>query len=69
MKKILALIAVLLLVSVSMVLSQETDYCNGDFDCDTDVEGSDGALFKLDFGRGEFNNPCPHCPTDPWCTY
>ena len=43
--------------------------CNGDFDCDVDVDGTDAALFKLDFGRNTINNPCPDCPTDPWCAY
>jgi hypothetical protein len=43
--------------------------CNGDFDCDGDCDGTDAALFKQDFGRSQFSNPCPICPTDPWCTY
>ena len=43
--------------------------CNGDFDCDTDVDGSDAAVFKADFGRGGYYDPCPTCPTDPWCVY
>jgi hypothetical protein len=33
------------------------------------VDGTDAALFKTDFGRSPFFNPCPICPTDPWCTY
>jgi hypothetical protein len=33
------------------------------------VSGSDAALFKSDYGRSQFNNPCPSCPRDPWCTY
>jgi len=32
--------------------------CEGDFDCDGDCDGSDAALFKSDFGRSDFNNPC-----------
>ena len=35
--------------------------CKGDFDCDVDVDGTDAALFKLDFGRSGFNNPGPAC--------
>ena len=45
------------------------DPCNGDFDCDVDVDGTDAAKFKEDFGRSPFFNPCPSCPTDPWCGY
>ena len=32
-----------------------------DDDCDfydTDVDGSDAAVFKADFGRGGYNDPC-----------
>ena len=32
--------------------------CEGNFDCDSDVDGSDARLFKLDFGRSTFLNPC-----------
>ena len=31
--------------------------CEGDFICDGDVDGTDAALFKRDFGRG-FSNAC-----------
>ena len=40
-----------------MVLAQ--DACEGNFDCDGDVDGTDAAVFKSDFGRSGFNNPCP----------
>ena len=33
-------------------------YCEGDFDCDNDCDGTDAATFKVDFGRGTFDNPC-----------
>ena len=33
-------------------------YCEGDFDCDNDCDGSDAALFKTDFGRSFLDNPC-----------
>jgi hypothetical protein len=36
--------------------------CEGDFDCDGDVDGSDANLFKRDFGRSILKNPCPNCP-------
>ena len=32
--------------------------CEGNFDCDQDVDGTDASLFKADFGRSEFNFPC-----------
>ena len=53
----LIVIAGLLLLSAPCVLAQ--DVCEGNFNCDQDVDGSDAALFKSDFGRSEFFNPCP----------
>ena len=41
--------------------------CEGDFDCDQDVDGTDAVVFKADFGRGAYNNPCTvedPCPGD-----
>ena len=34
--------------------------CEGNFDCDQDddVDGTDAAVFKANFGRGGYNNPC-----------
>jgi hypothetical protein len=32
--------------------------CAGNFDCDSDVDGSDAREFKEDFGRSIFSNPC-----------
>jgi len=32
--------------------------CEGNFDCDRDVDADDVAAFLMDFGRFEFNNPC-----------
>ena len=32
--------------------------CEGDFDCDGDVDNSDTALFKADYGRNQHKNPC-----------
>ena len=39
------------------------DRCEGDFDGDTDVDGTDAAVFKSDFGRGGYSNPCTPCVT------
>jgi hypothetical protein len=57
---ILSLLLCILILSASTVFAQ--DYCNGNFDCDEDVDGSDAAVFKSDFGRSGFKNPCPGCP-------
>jgi hypothetical protein len=35
--------------------------CEGNFDCDADVDGSDAMKFKEDFGRNTLKNPCPNC--------
>ena len=43
--------------------------CKGDFDCDEDVDGRDAALFKEDFGRSPFDNPCPVCEVGDLCIY
>jgi hypothetical protein len=32
--------------------------CEGDFDCDGDVDGLDSPLFKADYGRNVYSNPC-----------
>ena len=32
--------------------------CEADFDCDSDVDGTDISTFKLYFGRNSFNDPC-----------
>ena len=34
--------------------------CEGNFDADDDVDGSDATFFKSDFGRSRFSNPCYH---------
>jgi hypothetical protein len=35
------------------------NYCEGDFDYDRDVDGTDAAGFKSDFGRSGLTNACP----------
>ena len=32
--------------------------CDGDFDCDKDIDGKDAMDFKKDFGRSLLANPC-----------
>lgn len=55
MKKVLTLMTVLFFLSTPNVYSQ---ICNGDFDCDHDVDGTDAVKFKADF----FRKDCPDCP-------
>ena len=59
MKRLIVGVVVLVafLFSVSAALAQ--DMCVGDFDYDTDCDGTDAAKFKSDFGRGGYTNPCP----------
>jgi hypothetical protein len=56
MRKVLTLITVLFFLSAPNAYSQ---ICNGDFDCDNDVDGTDAIKFMLDF----FRSDCPDCDT------
>ena len=38
-------------------------FCEGNFDCDEDQDGTDAAAFKVDFGRSTFVNPCTNQDT------
>lgn len=60
MKHLIILLSIILLPFTAF--AQEIDYCEGNFDCDQDVDGTDAAAFKADFGRDQYNNPCPGCP-------
>ena len=55
--KRLVLIAMVVLLSSPIAIAQ--DFCEGDFDYDGDQDGTDASLFKSDFGRSEFSDPCP----------
>ena len=57
MKRTLLLLTVFLFVATPFAFAQ--DLCEGNFDCDEDVDGTDAALFKTDFGRSPFFEPCP----------
>jgi hypothetical protein len=57
MKQIAAFLIVLLLL-VPLTTSAQ-DFCEGNFDYDQDVDGSDASVFKNNFGRSTFKNPCP----------
>jgi hypothetical protein len=41
-----------------IVIHQQQDVCEGDFDCDQDCDGADAAVFKSGFGRSPFSDPC-----------
>ena len=49
MKRIIVLCSILLLLVPFAAVAQ--DFCEGNFDCDQDVDGSDASVFKSDFGR------------------
>jgi hypothetical protein len=56
----LAVFFLLLSFTLTFVFSQEIYYCEGNFDYDQNVDGSDAFIFKTDFGRSIItNNPCP----------
>ena len=45
-------------VTVNAVFGSADNGCTGDLNGDTDVDGTDAANFKFDFGRSRLNNPC-----------
>lgn len=58
MKKVIGLCSIVLLL-VPFAASAQVDFCEGNFDYDQDVDGSDAFTFKADFGRSGISNPCP----------
>jgi len=67
MKRIIVLFSILLLL-VPFTAVAQINWCEGNFDCDDNVDGSDASKFKSDFGRNSGNRPCPtldDCP-NPW---
>ena len=67
MRKILAVtlivVASLFVFSVPSVIAQpiEGSPCNGNFDCDQDVDADDVTEFLIHFGRDPYYFPCPLC--------
>ena len=51
-------------LSVSNVLAQFTDQCEGDYNIDQNQDANDVTKFLEDFGRNQFSNPCPEPPFD-----
>ena len=60
-----ALIVVFSLFIFTSPIAVAQDPCEGNFDCDQDVDGTDAAVFKEDFGRSQFSDPCPTCQENP----
>jgi hypothetical protein len=48
-------------IMADMDYAEYYTYCEGNFDGDVDIDGSDAAQFKEDYGRSVFKNPCPSC--------
>jgi len=58
MKRIIVSFSILLLL-VPFTASAQVDFCEGNFDYDSDQDSSDAATFKTDFSRSSMKNPCP----------
>jgi hypothetical protein len=58
MKRIIVLLSLLFLLLPYTAVAQ-IDWCEGNFDYDQDVDGTDAFQFKTDFGRSTILNPCP----------
>jgi len=56
-KKMIVFLSGLLLLYAPSILAQ--DFCQGNFDYDKDVDGTDASVFKENFGRSAFQDPCP----------
>ena len=69
----LILATYLLILSVPHVIAQcdmtyRNPICKCDFDFDCDGDANDVTEFLNCFGRNQYNNPCPPCVTNPWCS-
>ena len=45
------------------------DACDCDFNCAGNVDAGDVTSFLIDFGRNQFNDPCPACVEGAYCLY
>ena len=64
MRKILAIAAVVFMLSASSIMAQPGNMCEDDYNLDNNMDAQDVAKFLEDFGRSIFNNPCPEPPQD-----
>lgn len=71
MTKLSAVLCVLFLIFGIVGIANATSPCEGDFDCDGDVDGSDLTTFAADFGRTDCppNAPAPVSKTGQTTTY
>ena len=60
-KKAVLILALVVFNFLPVTFSAWANPCTGDFDCDSDCDGTDAATFKADFGRGRLMNPCEPC--------
>ncbi len=69
MKKILSIVAILLMMSAPSVMAGPLAglTCNGNFDGDEDVDAIDVAEFLVHFGRSQYIDPCPSSPCPLTC--
>ena len=58
MQRIVVLCSILVLL-VPFAAWAQVDFCEGNFDYDQDVDGTDAFTFKTDFGRSSILYPCP----------
>ena len=59
MKSLWIVITMAVFISMSTASLAQIDYCEGNFDYDQDVDGTDAFQFKTDFGRQQYTNSCP----------
>ena len=60
MKKLMMILTVAFTFCLlGSTLKAQIDYCEGNFDYDQDQDGTDAFQFKTDFGRHQYENPCP----------
>jgi hypothetical protein len=48
-------------ILADMEAANSLTYCEGNLDGDLDVDGTDAAYFKSNFGRSGYYCPCPRC--------
>jgi len=67
---IINIIFILAVFTLFTNISALVNYCEGNFDGDLDVDGTDAFVFKQEFGRSKINNPCTNdapCKADFDC--
>ena len=65
MKKILTIVAVLIMMSAPTVMAQEQEPCVRDRNHDGEVNAFDTTLYKAVYLDGEWTTPCPDSCGNP----